>query len=510
MRERSVKLNNWPFKEGEQAKLIWISSPFWHERKLMIHCYFLANGKTEKLLLDWGMLPFLAIQHSYVDGIVSESIAPAPTEEIEITIYPNQVKYFESEWKILNTEEKTKSTGFKFKYRNQIYILPLIESIRSILAPNRFLLYRLLEMNNSFLNYFIESQCDNHLHIDFNSTYEKKYTKNDFLFQLLWVITNPDIRNLYMNIGYTFVDTGKLKFEWTIDQPIVIKAIIKKRVSSDLILRILSVRNKEIPYDKVSFTHPEFTTKKKSSEAKKHTFLKSNAVDEPYELDYKDAGASEEFDLIPIDNQYHEYTNLPQLEKMMTSTSKLREEKNEHTKQFRMEDTNKRTVADTGGNSLIRGIELIGVHEVSMTGELGEFIKILNKLNDFPDVQTVNVKIEELPTFEDSRKFSFLDDGITRRKYALGSVQLLNGQHYFILEIEREYKSLAMLILEAQHGIYWDVVIEQLLENLVKDNGAWLKESLKEIEDKGVTVQKAKHSKKSYEHRAKLLLSKII
>ncbi|MDJ1110408.1 hypothetical protein QNJ28_10110, partial [Macrococcus caseolyticus] len=139
-----------------------------------------------------------------------------------------QVKYFESEWKILNTEEKTKSTGFRFKYRNQIYILPLIESIRSILAPNRFLIYRLLEMNNSFLNYFIESQRDNHLHIDFNSTYEKNYTKKDFLFQLLWVITNPDIRDLYMNIGYTVVGTGKLKFEWTIDQPIVIKAIIKK------------------------------------------------------------------------------------------------------------------------------------------------------------------------------------------------------------------------------------------------------------------------------------------
>lgn len=106
--------------------------------------------------------------------------------------------------------------------------MPLIESIRSILAPNRFLIYRLLEMNNSFLNYFIESQRDNHLHIDFNSTYEKNYTKKDFLFQLLWVITNPDIRDLYMNIGYTVVGTGKLKFEWTIDQPIVIKAIIKK------------------------------------------------------------------------------------------------------------------------------------------------------------------------------------------------------------------------------------------------------------------------------------------
>ncbi|MGH2116495.1 Tn7-like element transposition protein TnsE [Aerococcus sp. L_32] len=88
--------------------------------------------------------------------------------------------------------------------------------------------------------------------------------------------------------------------------------------------------------------------------------------------------------------------------------------------------------------------------------------------------------------------------------------RFLKGHHYFILEIEREYKSLSMFILGAQQGIHWDIVIEQLLGNLVKDNGAWLKESLKEIEDKGVTVQKAKHSKKNYEHRAKLLLSKII
>ncbi|MDJ1110406.1 Tn7-like element transposition protein TnsE [Macrococcus caseolyticus] len=152
---------------------------------------------------------------------------------------------------------------------------------------------------------------------------------------------------------------------------------------------------------------------------------------------------------------------------------------------------------------------MIGIHEASMTGELGEFIKILNKLNDFPDVQTVNVKIEDLPTFEDSRKFSFLDDGIIRRKYALGSVQLLNGHHCFIVEIEREYKSLAMLILEAQQGTHWATVIEQLLDNLIKDNGAWLKKSLKEIEDKGVTVQKAKHSKKSYRHRTSLIAKKL-
>jgi len=73
-----------------------------------------------------------------VDGIVSRSIVPPKTEEVEITIYPNEVSYFESEWTIFKTEETTLSNGFNFKYGNQYCILPLIESIRSILAPNRF------------------------------------------------------------------------------------------------------------------------------------------------------------------------------------------------------------------------------------------------------------------------------------------------------------------------------------------------------------------------------------
>lgn len=102
-----------------------------------------------------------------------------------------------------------------------------------------------------------------------------------------------------------------------------------------------------------------------------------------------------------------------------------------------------------------------------------------------------------------------MDDGVTRRKYALGSVQLLSGHHYFIVEIERQHKSLAMLILQEQQDIQWDNVIEQLLKNLVKDSGVWLKESLKKVEDKGVMIQKAKHSKKSYNHRATLLINKI-
>ena len=64
------------------------------------------------------------------------------------------------------------------------------------------------------------------------------------------------------------------------------------------------------------------------------------------------------------------------------------------------------------------------------------------------------------------------------------------------MEIEREYKSLAMLILQGTQDIQWDTVIEQLLEKLVKDSGAWLKESLKEIEEKKLQYRRQSIARK--------------
>lgn len=46
--------------------------------------------------------------------------------------------------------------------------------------------------------------------------------------------------------------------------------------------------------------------------------------------------------------------------------------------------------------------------------------------------------------------------------------------------------------------------------NLVNDGGTWLKNSLERIEKKGVLIVKAKHSKKNFKHRVRLLYEKII
>ena len=185
MSKQQVKLNKWPFQKGEQAQLTWISSPFRQEKKIMIYAYFRVKGKTEKILADWGTLPALSIQHFYINGDISKSIPPAGTEEVELTIYPNTVGYFEKEWNIYGTNDKDMSRSFIVSYKNKKYILPLIEVVRSILAPNRFLLYRLFE-TNSFPQYFIELYEANKIHLDFSSLYHRKYTKDIFLYQLVY------------------------------------------------------------------------------------------------------------------------------------------------------------------------------------------------------------------------------------------------------------------------------------------------------------------------------------
>src|SRR5699024_12465167 len=91
MSKRHVKIK-WPFKKGEKAELIWIGDPLRYDNKIMLYAYFRANKVTKKILLDWGTLPCLAIQHDYRDGVSTTSSATIESRYVDISISPNSVK----------------------------------------------------------------------------------------------------------------------------------------------------------------------------------------------------------------------------------------------------------------------------------------------------------------------------------------------------------------------------------------------------------------------------------
>ncbi|WP_404406848.1 Tn7-like element transposition protein TnsE [Jeotgalibacillus malaysiensis] len=511
MKDHQIKLNNWPFKKGERAQLIWISSPFRYEKKVMLHAYFRAKGNTRKVLIDWGTLPALAIQHYYVDGEIKKSFPPPGTEEIDITIHPSMVSSYKKDWKVYGTEDWDISRSFIVKHGSQSYTLPLVEVVRSILAPNRFLLYRLFE-SNSFPQYFIENYGVNKIHLDFSSQYHRKYTQSNFLYQLVWLLTNDDLRNIFENVAYSFNHTNEMNFSWSFKQPISIKAIIKTNTSGGIVLRVISVKNKQIPYSEISFSHPEVVQSVRSGEAKKYTLHnKKSFVGQQDEviLDEEVDGTTDNFDLIEMDNQKHEYKMMLKIMKVYNSSNKKRDFEDENTLKRYINDEGKRSTADVGGSQITRGIEQQSLMDLQIEGELGGFIKVMRIMRNFAEVKSINIVQGSLKEFSRTKRFVYLSDCVTERKYVIAVVFLSNGRQFNIVEVERDNRSLSILILSSNISQEWSSILKQILASLINDGGTWTAKSLKRITTNGVKIIKAKHSKLGDWHMANTLFNKL-
>ncbi|MGG0293733.1 Tn7-like element transposition protein TnsE [Bacillus pacificus] len=510
MSQQQVKIK-WPFAEDKKVQLIWIGDPFRQDNKVMFKSYFRTNDCTESILMDWGTLPCLAIQHYYTDGIITTSQSPKDIFEVDITIYPNGVKYYEKPWAIKGSKDSATSRSFIFSFKGKNIILPVIEVIRSILAPNGFLLYRLFE-SNSFPQFFTEIYEINKMHLDFSSQYEKKYTKAPFVYQLVWLLTNSDLRRVFENLSFTWLQEKVLKFDWTFTKPITVTARVKESKNSWTAIQIVNVKNKRIPYDNISISHPGIQERAKSDEVKKITYHKKDQKgnQEELTLDEQVDGATEDFDLIQMNQLKHEYTTVPKINRIKGNSTKQRTKEDENTKKYYINNDSIRSTADVGGEQLARGLEHQMLHEIQTQGELQDFINVLKIMEQYPQVREIRVVIDVLPDGMGERKFKKLSDGITKRSYVIAEVYMVKGKRFNIIEIERETYSLSILIMSSLSVENWEYVYNRLFINLVNDSGTWTSKSLKSFETQGVVFTKAKHSSKGIRHRAEILLKKLV
>jgi hypothetical protein len=130
-------------------------------------------------------------------------------------------------------------------------------------------------------------------------------------------------------------------------------------------------------------------------------------------------------------------------------------------------------------------------------------------MEQYPEVKTIRAFMDVLPDGLGERRFTKLSDNITKRKYVIAEIYMVNGQRFNIIEIERENRSLSMIILSSSSINNWKPIYDRLLVNLVNDSGTWTSKSLKSIENQGVTVKKAKHSSKGVQHRAEIMFCKL-
>lgn len=205
----------------------------------------------------------------------------------------------------------------------------------------------------------------------------------------------------------------------------------------------------------------------------------------------------------------HEYTIVPRIERIKSSSSKQCTQEDENTKKYYGENDLFRSTADSGGQHLARGLEQL-LSEIQAQGELQDFINVLNVMEQHPQVHTIRAFTDMLPEVIGERKFTKLSDGVTKRRYVIAKIFFMNGKQFNIVEIERENRSLSILILSSSTIDNWNSIYNNLLVNLVNDNGTWTSKSIKSIENQGAIVMKAKHSSKGVRHRSEILLNKLI
>ncbi len=491
MGKQKLKLKNWPFEKGKKAQLIWIGEPFKENNKWMIDTYFSDGKNTKRIIQDWANIHFLSIDKYYLDGDLrsGEIVNTVGVMDIiDIDLCGITPKYNEGAWNIARSSYKSKSKTFNFWKNNVLYTVPIVEIVRAVLAPNTFMLNTIL-YNDVWEDYFTYDIQDRKLQIAFSNEYKTSYLKSEYYNHLAWMISNDEILQMCNDIGYNMFNKGSLSFDFNMTN-FNIRARVKKNKHGFTIMEIVKVNLKEIKVDEVEIYHPSFEERKKSDEAKLRSYIYlSNNLDDRI-VDNKIDGANNFDESIDEELITHEYINMPKVKKEKTRIGNLRINEDKNTKKYIKEDDNLRTLSSEGGIKRANGIEFSEVDENSISPELISFISDLKKLEKLDWIRRVNIKIVKLPL---GRKFSYLSNGIDRRRCVMAEIVKINGDIFGVIEVERDIRSLSTLIVKPNIKINLKFIYKELLQGLIYESGKWSNKQIENLKNKGIKVERNKH-----------------
>ncbi|MCY6957427.1 Tn7-like element transposition protein TnsE [Clostridium brassicae] len=509
MGKKGVEIVKWPFQKGEKAKLIWIGEPFKQNNKWMVNTYFKGGKATKKITLDWADIHFLSVDKYYTDGNLNNGAILENKNMMDINLNGVKAEYNERDWEIWGSgfKDKTKSKTFNFFKNRILYTIPVIEIIRAVLAPDRFMLNRILEMD-TLENYFTYEIEGSELSIHFTSQYEQNLLKNEKISHLAWLLTNPKVFKMFNSIGANMWGVEELKCEFLFER-FNIKARVQKKEKYIRVLEIVSLKKKRINAEEINIYHTSLEESETTNETKKRKYVNKNRINDR-ELDSEADGStktSEELNTFLIS---HEYEKVPKINRVKSGRKVKRKREDENTKKYILENGQLRTTADEGGEKLIRGLEFTSIANVEEKGELEEFIDILKLLEKRHNIKSVEVIIGDLPEGRKGKRFSRLSDGITKRKYAIGKITMMDSRVCSLIEVEREDKALSMLLLKGNILMNWKMIYSIILLGLVDESGKWSNYAMDKISQMGIDIYRNKHIKRSVNDKETYIYNKLI
>ncbi|MBU5437091.1 hypothetical protein KQI42_03660 [Tissierella sp. MSJ-40] len=361
----------------EYVKLYWIDTPYKFENKWVIDAYFKSNTTVEKIMLDWASTHFLAFGRYYSNGNLNS--VQNNKNELVIDLNLNNID-FRLTQDYLNINSKEIRTDIFVGYKNgKEYRIPALEIIRAVIATNRFLLNRIVELD-SLTKYFVfRFDKDRNLYIDFFDEYERKLLESSYIKHLAWIITNENILKMFNQIGKNIWLCGNISYDFLFEN-LQIKARIHEEKNIIRIFEIIEVKNKIINAKEIYISSKYINKLNISNHPKSRRYKNLNITDDKT-LDSKIDGAkNQQSDFIDTLNTKHSYINNIKINGKKKNIRPLRIKEDENTNVYEIENNNLRTSADIGGIYRLKGIEYKNIENISVKGELQEFIEIMKLL----------------------------------------------------------------------------------------------------------------------------------
>ncbi len=233
-----------------------------------------------------------------------------------------------------------------------------------------------------------------------------------------------------------------------------------------------------------------------TNENKKRKVIDSN--DKELTLDFKNEGTKKTEEIVEIAMTEHEFKNTPYIYKVPHRKMDKKSNEDENTETIVKNNDNTVSTADLIGGDGVKGLEfkeLDNYKEVIESNDIAQMLNILRALKEnYPKIQ-ISTSIGNVPFGNKSRRFTTLDDGATLRRYLLATIHLENRSIRYLLEVEREGKSLSILLLYTTNiKQITKEIFSNILESLVDNGGTWDNVVLDKLKNKGIISRRIRHT----------------
>jgi hypothetical protein len=296
-----IKWGDWPFPKDRVVTLHWIKSPFMEpvSRQWRTNAVFLNGSELKDVEVPWGAFPLLRCGHNYRDGLPLQNTTSAskiidlrhePTASIEEagSVIP---PYLLS----LQTRKNLAEKCWVFSSANgQQMIIPIVEGIRTLIAPTRFLALHCLDpvfLGEVVRNYSLNGEK---FSIEFTDEIPLSALTDGMVVHLVRLLLQPDYRAAWDAIYFSLRKPGVARSSFpkvNLPMPKLKRIVVRGRTAGDtfLVREIVRPEFPFLPLAEIIWSHLRL---EKEGETRESKWRRVRVPDKELEMD-RSAAASD-------------------------------------------------------------------------------------------------------------------------------------------------------------------------------------------------------------------------